>query len=172
MTYFILRTYTGTGVSHSRHREKVGEVVEKNAGEWTGRVEISEEEISCSKRSMYGHVLTYARLFSGRTFKVCVLTKWDFNSCVRSSPLRVTFVILARLNRHCMRKHNGYSSFLCKECGAVFPRFNRLQVHMRTHTGHYDKPFLCNECGAMFTRSSHLKAHMRIHTGQRPFFVV
>ena len=62
MTYFILRTYTGTGVSHSRHREKVGEVVEKNAGEWTGRVEISKEEIPDSKRSMYGYILTYSRL--------------------------------------------------------------------------------------------------------------
>ena len=34
----------------------------KNAGEWTGRVEISEEEIPGSKRSMYGYILTYSRL--------------------------------------------------------------------------------------------------------------
>ena len=26
--------------------------------------------------------------FKGRTFKLCVLTRWDFNFCVRSSPLR------------------------------------------------------------------------------------
>ena len=26
----------------------------------------------------------------GRTFKLCVLTRWDFNFCVRSSPLRET----------------------------------------------------------------------------------
>ena len=26
----------------------------------------------------------------GRTFKLCVLTRWDFNFCVRSSPLRGT----------------------------------------------------------------------------------
>ena len=25
--------------------------------------------------------------FEGRTFKLCVLTRWDFNFCVRSSPL-------------------------------------------------------------------------------------
>ena len=31
---------------------------EKNAGEWTGRVEISKEEIPGSKRSMYGYILT------------------------------------------------------------------------------------------------------------------
>ena len=34
----------------------------KNAGEWTGRVEISKEEIPGSKRSMYGYILTYFRL--------------------------------------------------------------------------------------------------------------
>ena len=26
--------------------------------------------------------------FIGRTFKLCVLTRWDFNFCIRSSPLR------------------------------------------------------------------------------------
>ena len=35
---------------------------EKNAGEWTGRVEISKEEIPGSKRSMYGYILTYSTL--------------------------------------------------------------------------------------------------------------
>ena len=36
--------------------------MEKNAGEWTGRVERSKEEIPRSKRSMYGYKLTYSRL--------------------------------------------------------------------------------------------------------------
>ena len=62
LTYFILRAYTGTGVSHSQHRKKSGEVLEKNAGERTGRVEISNEEIPGSKCSMYGYILTYSRL--------------------------------------------------------------------------------------------------------------
>ena len=26
--------------------------------------------------------------FKGRTFKLCILIRWDFNFCVRSSPLR------------------------------------------------------------------------------------
>ena len=34
----------------------------KNADEWTGRVEISKEEIPGSKRSMYGYIMTYSRL--------------------------------------------------------------------------------------------------------------
>ena len=29
--------------------------------------------------------------FKGRTFKLCVLTRWDFDFCVRSSPLRGTY---------------------------------------------------------------------------------
>ena len=41
--------------------KKSGEVW-KNADEWTGRVEISKEEISGGKRSMYSYILTYFRL--------------------------------------------------------------------------------------------------------------
>ena len=41
----------------------LSEVLEKNAGEWTGSVEISKEEIPGSKRSMYGYILTYSRLY-------------------------------------------------------------------------------------------------------------
>ena len=61
VTYFILRAYTGIGVSHSQ-REKIARGFGKNAGEWTGRVEISKEEIPGSKRSMYGYIMTYSRL--------------------------------------------------------------------------------------------------------------
>ena len=42
--------------------KKLGRGLEKNAGEWTGRVEISKEEIPGSKRSMHGYILTYSRL--------------------------------------------------------------------------------------------------------------
>ena len=62
MTYFILMAYTGIGVSHRQRRKKSKESFEKNAGEWTGRVEISKEKIPGSKHSMYGHILTYYRL--------------------------------------------------------------------------------------------------------------
>ena len=34
----------------------------KNADEWTGRVEISKEEMPGSKLSMFGYLLTYSRL--------------------------------------------------------------------------------------------------------------
>ena len=41
---------------------EIGRGFGKNAGEWTGRVEISEEEIPGIRRSMYGYILTYSRL--------------------------------------------------------------------------------------------------------------
>ena len=52
--------------------------MEKNAGKWTGRVEISKAEIPGSKRRMQGYILTYSGL-KGRTLKLCVLNRWDFN---------------------------------------------------------------------------------------------
>ena len=48
--------------SAGQHRKKIGRGFGKNGGEWTGRVEISKEEIPGSKRSMYGYILTYSRL--------------------------------------------------------------------------------------------------------------
>ena len=42
--------------------EKIRRGFGTNADEWTGRVEISKEEIPGSKRSMYGHIHTYSRL--------------------------------------------------------------------------------------------------------------
>ena len=62
VTCFILWTYTGTGVSYSQHRKNFGRVLEKNAGEWTGRTENSKAEIPGNKRSMHGNILTYSRL--------------------------------------------------------------------------------------------------------------
>ena len=42
--------------------EKIGRGFGKIAGEWTGKVEISKEEIPGSKHSMYSYILTYSRL--------------------------------------------------------------------------------------------------------------
>ena len=45
-----------------QHRKRIGRGFGKNAGEWTGRVKISKEELPGSKRSMYGYILTYSKL--------------------------------------------------------------------------------------------------------------
>ena len=52
MTYFILQANTG----------KIWRGFGKNAGDWTGRVEISKEDLPGSEHSMYGYLLTYSRL--------------------------------------------------------------------------------------------------------------
>ena len=39
--------------SAGQHRKKLGGVLEKNAGEWTGRVEISKEEFKETFRKRY-----------------------------------------------------------------------------------------------------------------------
>ena len=41
---------------------EIGRGFGENVGEWTGRVEISKEEIPGSKRIRYGYKLTYSRL--------------------------------------------------------------------------------------------------------------
>ena len=53
VTYFILQANTG---------KTTGRGFGKNAGEWTGRVEISKEELPGSKGSVFGYILTYSRL--------------------------------------------------------------------------------------------------------------
>ena len=58
----LFRRPTQKPVGHSKHRKKIGRVLGKNAGEWTGRAEISKEKIPGSKHSMYGYILTYPRL--------------------------------------------------------------------------------------------------------------
>ena len=64
---------------------EIGRGFRKNAGEWTGRAEISKEEIHGSKRCMYGYILTYPKLYREN---LQALNRWDFNFCVRTSPLR------------------------------------------------------------------------------------
>ena len=61
VTYFILRAYTGTNVSRSQHRKNSGKVLEKNTDEWTGRVEISNEEIP----GMHSYILNYTQALKG-----------------------------------------------------------------------------------------------------------
>ena len=69
-------------------QEKLGRGFEKNAGGWTGRVEISKEEIPGSKRSMHGNSLTYSSFLKGEPLSSVLSSDGNFNFCIRSSPLR------------------------------------------------------------------------------------
>ena len=76
----------GTGVSHSQNRKKIRRGFGKNAGEWTGRVEIRKRFLAVSVA--YMTIYWPAPGFKGRTPKLCVLTRWDFNFCIHSSALK------------------------------------------------------------------------------------
>ena len=78
-----------TCVSHSQQRKIWERFRKQNASEWTGRVERSKEEIPGSKRSIMA-IYWPTPGFKGRTFKLFVPTRWDFNFCIRSYPLRGT----------------------------------------------------------------------------------
>ena len=60
VTYFILRAYQELVLS-TANTGKTCERFWKNAGEWTGRVEISKGETPGGKRSTHGNILTYSR---------------------------------------------------------------------------------------------------------------
>ena len=80
MAYFILRAYTGT-------REKLGRGLEKmqvNGPEGKKLARKKPLTVSIGCMAIYRPTLG----FKGRAFKFCVLNSWDFNFCVRSSPLR------------------------------------------------------------------------------------
>ena len=71
-------------VSHCQHR-KNWETFGKNAGEWAGRVEINKKSLAVCVACMATDWPTPG--FKGRTFKLCVVTRWDFNFWVRSFQL-------------------------------------------------------------------------------------
>lgn len=73
----------------------------------------------------------------------------------------LSIISLLFLNRNDRR-------FACETegCGKRFLTAQRLQVHMRTHTG--ERPFVCpvEDCGKSFTTAGNLKNHSRLHTGR------
>ncbi|XP_037830602.1 zinc finger protein 37 isoform X2 [Kryptolebias marmoratus] len=56
-------------------------------------------------------------------------------------------------------------TFVCSNCGKVFPRQNSLKRHLLIHSG--ERPFKCIICGKGFFQNKRLKTHMNVHKGDR-----
>ena len=52
----------------------------------------------------------------------------------------------------------------CPECAKVFPRIDKLRLHMLRHTTH--REFMCETCGRQFKRKDKLKEHMKRMHGE------
>ncbi|KAM9491771.1 uncharacterized protein ACWYII_003828 isoform 2-T2 [Salvelinus alpinus] len=57
----------------------------------------------------------------------------------------------------------------CPDCGKEFTQANKLERHMRTHTG--ERPYQCSVCGMRFNQKGNLKTHFKVHTGRDPSFL-
>eukprot|EP00128_Syssomonas_multiformis_P005462 Colp12_sorted_trinity150504_noHs@2302 len=67
------------------------------------------------------------------------------------------------------RKSGTKKVHACEYCGRIFSFADRLQNHVRTHTG--ERPFACTHpgCQARFAESSTLYKHMKTHQDIKPF---
>ncbi|KAL0973270.1 hypothetical protein UPYG_G00201260 [Umbra pygmaea] len=56
-------------------------------------------------------------------------------------------------------------SYKCTYCGKLFPHFNILHSHIKTHK----LPFHCHKCKKRFSSTNQLEIHQIIHTGEMLF---
>ena len=107
--------------------------------------------------------------FKGRTFKLCVLTRWDFYFCVRSSPLRGINILTNKTSYTNAMNDSDISpdilnNHFCNVHGKVITTdmssnnsFIALKQYCKERIRHKGKPFpFMTVCG-VFTSLSHRK---------------
>ncbi|XP_076328463.1 zinc finger protein 236-like isoform X2 [Tachypleus tridentatus] len=60
----------------------------------------------------------------------------------------------------------GKGPFKCEKCDKEFPKWNRLQRHLKKHAE--DKPHRCDQCDASFNIESNLQLHQATHCTSDP----
>lgn len=65
-----------------------------------------------------------------------------------------------------MRGFHTNKEFPCPHCDKIFPRPDKLKLHMLRHSNH--REFMCETCGRQFKRKDKLKEHIRrMHSLER-----
>ena len=78
--------------------------------------------------------------------------------CIWARVVECLDLITATIKKH-VRVSHPYQQLPCPVCHKIFPRADKLRLHMLSHSDH--KAFMCEECGRQFKRKDKMKEHIK-----------